>query len=51
MKKLIPWVVAAFLVFFIAYRPKEAAGIVSTIGNTILDVGRGFGDFVSGLFS
>ncbi|MEV0644133.1 hypothetical protein AB0I28_02605 [Phytomonospora sp. NPDC050363] len=50
MKKLIPWAALAFVVFFIAYRPSEAASIVSTILSGIGDVGQGFGDFVSSLF-
>lgn len=50
MKKLIPWAALAFVVFFIAYRPQEAANIVSTIIGAIGDVGQGFGDFVAGVF-
>lgn len=50
MKKVIPWAALAFVVFFIAYRPTEAANIVGTILGAIGDVGAGFGDFVANLF-
>lgn len=51
IKKILTWGGLAFLVFFIAYRPKEASGIVGQIVTSIGDVAQGFGDFLSGVIS
>jgi hypothetical protein len=50
-KKILKYGGLAFLVFFIAYRPQSAAGIVSSIGNGILDIANGFGEFFASVFS
>ncbi|WP_169732265.1 hypothetical protein [Glycomyces tenuis] len=49
LKKILTWGGLAFLVFFIAYRPDEAGGVVSSIAGAIGDVGNGFASFITGL--
>ncbi|WP_285667490.1 hypothetical protein [Actinorhabdospora filicis] len=51
LKKILTWGGLAFLVFFVAYRPKEASNVVGNIGGGIMDAVRGLGDFVSNLLS
>jgi hypothetical protein len=46
-KKILRWGGLAFLIFFIAYRPQSAANVVTTLGGSLLDIARGFGDFVA----
>ncbi|HVI69098.1 MAG TPA: hypothetical protein VM581_01435 [Magnetospirillaceae bacterium] len=50
-KKALPIAGVAFLVYMIAFRPKESAEIVKTLGRTLADIGRGIGDFFSALVS
>ena len=50
VKKILKWGALAFLVFFVAYRPQSAAGIVSSVGNGLLDIANGFGEFFSSVF-
>jgi hypothetical protein len=49
MKKLISWGSVAFLVFFIAFRPGEAADVVGSLAGGILDVANGFAKFFTDL--
>jgi hypothetical protein len=49
VKKVLTWAGVAFLVFFIAYRPSEAAAVFTSLGHGLLDVASGFGDFFSNL--
>jgi len=49
VKKVLTWGGVAFLIFFIAYRPAEAAAVFTSIGHGILDIATGFGDFFSNL--
>ncbi|GEM_PF-585393 len=35
----------AFLIFFIANQPTTAAGVFRSIGNGVLDIARGIGNF------
>jgi hypothetical protein len=49
LKKVLTWSFVAFLIFFIAYRPNEAANVFTSIGHGILDIASGFGDFFSNL--
>ena len=51
VKKVLTWGSIAFLVFFIAYRPTEAAGVARTIGSGIMSLASGFGNFFTSLFS
>lgn len=49
VKKVLTWSLVAFLIFFIAFRPTEAAAVFTSIGHGILDIATGFGDFFSNL--
>lgn len=49
MKKLIPYVVLAFAVFFIATRPNEAADAVGGLLSVLGDVASGVADFLTGV--
>jgi hypothetical protein len=49
VKKVLTWAAVAFLVFFVAYNPKSAAQVFKSIGNGILDVANGFGQFFTSL--
>ncbi len=49
VKKVLTWGFVAFLVFFVAFRPTEAAAVFTSIGHGILDIASGFGDFFSNL--
>ncbi|NJC69374.1 hypothetical protein HC031_06515 [Planosporangium thailandense] len=51
VKKVLTWASIAFLVFFVAYRPASAAQVVKSLGNGLVDIGTGFGDFFSRLVS
>ncbi len=49
MKKVLTWGAVAFLVFFIAYRPTSAAAVFRSLGNGLVDVATGIGNFFSSL--
>jgi hypothetical protein len=49
MKKLITWLLVAFLVFYIVTKPGEAANVLRSIGNGLKAIAIGMGNFVSGL--
>jgi len=49
MKKLLTWGGIAFVVFFIAFRPVEAAGVVGSLAGGILDAANGFAQFFTNL--
>lgn len=51
VKKILTWGGIAFLVFFVAFRPTAAADVVKTLGNTLVDIAGGVGDFFSSLVS
>jgi hypothetical protein len=51
IKKVLTWVIVAFLVFFIAFNPKSAATVAQSLGATIGDIARGFGDFFTNLIA
>lgn len=50
-KKILTWGSIAFVVFFVAYRPPQAAAVVKSIGNGIMDILTGVGDFFASLVS
>lgn len=50
MKKFLTWGGLALLVFFVAFRPVEAADTVGRLAGGILDVANGFAAFFSNLF-
>jgi len=49
LKKFLTWALVAFLVFFVAYRPQNAAAVFRSLGNGVVDIAQGFGDFFSSL--
>jgi hypothetical protein len=49
VKKVLTWLGIAFLVFFIAFNPKSAATVFSSLGSTIADIAQGFGTFFTNL--
>lgn len=51
LKKMLTWGGIAFLIFFIAFRPNEAMGVVKTLGQTLVDVGNAVGEFFNSLVS
>ena len=50
VKKILVWGGVAFLIFWIALRPGDAAEVFRTLGNGMVDIAQGFGDFFSHLF-
>jgi hypothetical protein len=49
VKKVLTWGGIAFLIFFVAYRPQNAAQVFKSLGGGIRDIAVGFGDFFSSL--
>jgi len=49
LKKTLTWFGIAFLVFFVAYRPLQAANAFKSLGSALVDIAIGFGDFLSNL--
>jgi hypothetical protein len=50
-KKLLKWGGLAFLVFFVAYRPQNAANLFTTLGNGLMHMADGVGQFFSSIVS
>ncbi len=49
LKKVLTWSLVAFLIFFVAYRPENAAQVAHSLFGGIVDIAQGFGDFFSSL--
>ena len=49
VKKILWWLFAAFLVFFVAFRPAAAASVTRWIGGTLSGMARGIGDYFAHL--
>jgi hypothetical protein len=49
LKKVLGWLALAFLIWYIATQPAEAASVMRSIGNGLRNIAVGFGSFVSGL--
>ena len=49
VKKVLTCCFVAFLVFFVAYRPENAAAVFKSLGSGVVDIAQGFGDFFSSL--
>jgi hypothetical protein len=49
VKKILTWGGIAFLIFFVAYNPREAAGVFKSIGSGIANIAEGFGTFFTNL--
>jgi hypothetical protein len=48
-KKAFTWGGVLFLIVFIAFRPASAAEVFRSIGNSMMDIATGFGDFFTNL--
>lgn len=44
-KKVFLWGGLAFVILFIAYNPTDAADVVRALGNGLINMAQGFGDF------
>lgn len=44
-KKVLTWGGLAFLILFIAYNPTDAADVAKALGNGLVNMAQGFGDF------
>ena len=51
IKRVFSWLFVAFLIFFVAYRPAAAAATTKWIGNGLMSIATGFGDFFTHLVS
>jgi hypothetical protein len=49
IKKVLTWLGIAFLIFFIAFNPKQAAAVFGSLGGTVADIAEGFGTFFTDL--
>jgi hypothetical protein len=49
LKKVLTWGLVAFLIFFVAYRPQNAANVFKSLGGGLKDLAISFGDFFSSL--
>jgi hypothetical protein len=49
LKTVIGWLVVIFLLFFIVTQPTQAASIVTTIWNGILNIAHGVAEFITSL--
>ena len=49
VKKVLTWALVAFLIFFIAYRPENAAAVFRSLGGGLVDIATGIGEFFSSL--
>jgi hypothetical protein len=49
VKKILTWGLVAFLIFFVAYRPTNAAAVFRQLGTSLYDVATGIGQFFSSL--
>ena len=51
LKKILTWGGISFMVMFLAFRPGAAVDVVRTLGQTLIDVGNGIGDFFNRIVS
>lgn len=51
IKKILTWGGVAFLIFFVAFQPTQAANVAKILFGTALDILQGVGDFFSSLVS
>lgn len=48
-KRIITWLIIAFLIFFVAFRPSAAGDVVRTLGAVASDILTGIGGFFDSL--
>jgi hypothetical protein len=51
LKKVLTWGLLAFLVFFVVSKPANAAIVFKQLGNGLMDIGEGVGEFFTNLVS
>ncbi|HWB37527.1 MAG TPA: hypothetical protein VHA75_16040 [Rugosimonospora sp.] len=51
LKKVLTWSLVAFLVFFVVSKPANAAIVFKQLGNGLMDIGTGVGEFFTNLVS
>jgi ABC-type arginine/histidine transport system permease subunit len=49
VKKVFTWASVAFVIFFVAFSPNNAAHVARIIGGGLVAVAHGFASFFSGL--
>ncbi|SHN44972.1 hypothetical protein [Cryptosporangium aurantiacum] len=49
MKKFLKWGAVALLVFFVVTQPADAAGVVRSLGNGLVNIASGMSAFVTNL--
>lgn len=49
LKKVVTWVIVAFVVFYVIQAPEKSAEIVKSAGETLGDAASSLGDFVASL--
>ena len=49
LKKVLTWVIIAFLVFYVIQAPEKSAEIVKSAGETLGDAASSLGEFLSSL--
>ena len=49
LKKIVAWGLVAFVIFYIAYSPGNAAQVVRSLGGGLSDIATGIGNFFSDL--
>jgi hypothetical protein len=49
VKKFLPWVFVAFLIFFVAFQPAAASRLFRSIGNLLVTVANGIAAFLANL--
>jgi large-conductance mechanosensitive channel len=49
LKKVVTWVLVAFVVFYVIQAPEKSADIVKSAGETLGNAASSLGDFVSSL--
>ena len=49
LKKVLTWVIVAFVVFYVIQAPEKSADIVKSAGQTLGEAANSLGDFVSSL--
>jgi hypothetical protein len=51
LKKVLTWALVIFLIYFVISQPTAAANMTKSIGTWLVDMGRGFGDFMQKVVS
>jgi hypothetical protein len=49
VKKVVTWVLVAFLIFYVVSQPAQAAQMARRLGSGVMSIANGFGSFISGL--